>query len=407
MSQESQPPRSRREARMQARRAPSSGSEQRGRVAVETPQSLGAVPVPARTAAPGRTGGEAADAAAGSERASQARARDREVRQAYNALTGALPKIAPPDAAAVPTRRQLRMQQLEREHMLNTAGTGSDPSSPAGGSPAEAAPSKQADAKESSGSSAKVTDAAYQPERPALRGGRRDRRERRKPQPDAEAAGLTAEEALAAREELMDQAAGLADLIGVEPGQDPGKVDLKLLAEQKALAERAAILNRRAADKQRLSAETRQGRDSGGTPAAPRDPVSAPMEFVRLPGSDRQVMRPAATSFVPIVTDPTPAQRQAGSKPPAATQPVAKVGPAAKSGAARPQPAGTEAAQKQQPGQAAPRTQAVPAVGPAAKAAPAARTQPVDTAKPAPKTAAAPATEPVALVRPGTRTPAA
>src|SRR3954451_14925711 len=115
MSQESQPPRSRREARLQARRAPSTGSEQRGQVAVETPQSLDAVPAPApapeRPASSGRGDGAAHTAA---ERASQARARDREARQAYNALTGALPKIEP-KSAAVPTRRQLRMQQLERE----------------------------------------------------------------------------------------------------------------------------------------------------------------------------------------------------------------------------------------------------------------------------------------------------
>src|SRR3954469_9074772 len=110
MSQESQPPRSRREARLQARRAPSTGSEQRGQVAVETPQSLDAVPAPARPASSVRADGAANTAA---ERASPARARDREAHQAYNALTGALPKIVP-DSAAIPTRRQLRMQQLER-----------------------------------------------------------------------------------------------------------------------------------------------------------------------------------------------------------------------------------------------------------------------------------------------------
>ncbi|NKX49702.1 hypothetical protein HER39_03745 [Arthrobacter deserti] len=343
-------------------------------MAVETPRSLEAVPVPARTSGPVRGG---SDAAAGSERASQARARDREARQTYNALTGALPKIVPP-AGAVPTRRQLRMQQLEREQGV-PAGPGVSapvPVQPPAGRQVPAVLPTQ----DSAAASGPVEDAAYEPGRPALEGGRRDRRERRRARPGdgAAEAGLTAEEAVAAREELMEHAAGLADLIETEAGQDPSKVDLKLLAEQKALAERAAVLNRRAADKQRLSEQTKHGRGAASLPAIVRDPVSAPMEFVRLPGSDRAVMRPAATPYVPVITDPTPAQQ-----------------PAPGNRAVR-NASGTPAAQPEA------RTRPVSKLKPAPKTGTAPRTGPVSKVEPAAKSAA-PATEPVSVVRPAAK----
>ncbi|NKX56185.1 hypothetical protein [Arthrobacter mobilis] len=389
MSQDSQPPRSRREARLQARLAPS-GSDQRGRVALETPRSLDAVAAPARGAAPAGAGGGAAEtsAGAGSERASQVRARDREARQVLNALTGSMPKIVQ-EPAAVPTRRQLRMQQLEREHVggLGAGGAASVVPAPAEGTRDQAAQLQQSGAGDLEGPGM-VADAAYNPERPALRGGRRDRRERRESQPD-DGANLTAEDAVAARDELMNHAAGLAQLLETEAGQDPSQVDLKLLAEQKALAERAAILNRRAADKQRLSEQTKQGREAAVLPAVVRDPVSAPMEFVRLPGSDRQVMRPAATSFVPVTTDPAPVQQPAKSEAPAAA--------GTKSGRT---PGSADNPQSSGSGAAGTGTQAVPKLAAAPKAAPAPRTQPAAKAKPAPKPEAVPRTQPVAAVKP-------
>ncbi|MCG2624389.1 hypothetical protein LVY72_21085 [Arthrobacter sp. I2-34] len=402
MSQESQPPRSRREARLQARRAPATGSEQRGQLAVETPKSFDAVPAPSRTAGTSRADAGTGTSSGSAERASQARARDREARQTYNALTGALPKIEPA-SAPMPTRRQLRMQQLEREQ--GRTPTAAEAPAPTPAPTAASRPAPVAAAEQPAAPAAAVPDAVRKPDRSAVQSGRRDRRERRRSGPAADAAveALSADEALAAREEVLGHAADLASMIEAEAAQDPSKVDLKLLAEQKALAERAAILNRRAADKLRLSQETKQGGPAADKPAARRDPVSAPMEFVTLPGSDRQVMRPAVTTYVPVATDPTPAQ-------PAGTR------GASRPAAATPQSGSTPPA-KEQPSRSVPRTVAVPKAAPAAKSGPdlgavraaqarpdsstntARRTESVTTVKPAPKPSAAPATEPVSVVR--------
>ena len=50
------------------------------------------------------------------ERSSQTRAREREARRALKTLTAALPQIPAPEREQVPTRRQLRQQQLQREN---------------------------------------------------------------------------------------------------------------------------------------------------------------------------------------------------------------------------------------------------------------------------------------------------
>ncbi|MFH5877792.1 hypothetical protein [Arthrobacter sp. NA-172] len=100
---------------------------------------------------------------------------------------------------------------------------------------------------------------------------------------------------------------------GAGADADPG-----VLAEQIAQAEREAVLNKRAIAKQKLAQQN-------NLPTAPVrvEPSEAsnlamvtPLEFVKVPGLDRPVMKPPGTSFVPLVTSPgqkmKPAQPASG-----------------------------------------------------------------------------------------------
>jgi hypothetical protein len=141
---------------------------------------------------------------------------------------------------------------------------------------------------------------------------------------------MSVEQALAARDLLMGQAKNMVAMMESRQEQSPHDVDLELLAQQKALAERAAVLNRRAADKKRLSDENEQRRHSASDrPIA--DIASAPMEFVAVPGSDQHVLRPSSTSYVPVVTTPVapaPAPAPPAQTPPAQTPPARQAAPA-------------------------------------------------------------------------------
>ena len=107
---------------------------------------------------------------------------------------------------------------------------------------------------------------------------------------------MTVEQALAARELLAEQAQNQLAKMEHITATDPDAVDPAVLAEQIALAERAAVLNRRAAAKQKLAEQNSQ-------PAARRnDPTTAnnlamvtPLEFVQVPGVERPVMKRPAT----------------------------------------------------------------------------------------------------------------
>jgi hypothetical protein len=118
---------------------------------------------------------------------------------------------------------------------------------------------------------------------------------------------MTVEQALAARELLAEQARNQVAKLEHIAATDPDAVDPAVLAEQIALAERAAVLNRRAAAKQKLAEQNSQ-------PAALRnDPTTAdnlamvtPLEFEKIPGVERPVMKRPATSYVPVVTNPGP-----------------------------------------------------------------------------------------------------
>ncbi|WP_262104873.1 hypothetical protein [Arthrobacter sp. Marseille-P9274] len=328
MSKESQQPRSRRELRLQ--RSEAADHPQDRDVAGS---EAGASEIPA-----GAPDAPSRDPKAGqqrpAERSSQARARDREAHQAYKALTEALPKVpAPREQQNPPTRRQLRLQQLERERGAQAAGQLR--AKPAEGVAVSGTNDGATAGNKDDGTSGKAdggmtVDAGYQPQHPPVEGGRRDRRKREQPaQPDnaaataavpelppaaakaVEAGEMSVEQALAARELLIGQAKNMANVLAAQE-QDPRKVDLEVLAQQKALAERAAVLNRRAADKQRLSAEARQQRTTATGQPPVQDLASAPMEFVRMPGSEKHVLRPSATSHVPIVADRPQKARPAG-----------------------------------------------------------------------------------------------
>jgi hypothetical protein len=171
---------------------------------------------------------------------------------------------------------------------------------------------------------------------------------------------MTVEQALEARALIAAQAGSQAAKVEPSASTEPEAVDPEDLAEQIALAERAAVLNRRAMARQKLA-------EQAGTPAAPARPVApadkpgpstannlamvTPLEFVQVPGVDRPVMKPPATSHVPVTTRPGTKVPGAGRrktpgrpKPPAAdsatgrSQVIARAEAAAKA-ATRPKPA--------------------------------------------------------------------
>ncbi|MHA7281254.1 hypothetical protein ACX80H_16060 [Arthrobacter sp. MDT2-2] len=110
---------------------------------------------------------------------------------------------------------------------------------------------------------------------------------------------MSIEEALAARKALVGEAGGQAD---GTPSAFP--VDPTVLAQQKALAERAAALTSRV----RRTQEVTQDASKQHRKPAPHDPAApdnlsivAPPEFVKPPGAMYAVLRAPSTSLIPIV----------------------------------------------------------------------------------------------------------
>ncbi|MGY3379419.1 hypothetical protein ACVWYS_001376 [Arthrobacter sp. TE12231] len=220
---------------------------------------------------------------AGEERSSQVRARDRAALRTIKELAEKEGHLA---GGGPPTRRQLRLLQLAAETAPATQANTIVPASPRTRATPVVSPS---------GKDAAQKDAAQQKDAaPKGAGGKT---------PD----GMTVEQALAARELLAAQALNQMAKMEHITATDPDAVDPAVLAEQIALAERVAILNRRAAAKQKLAEQNSQ-------PAAPRnDPTTAnnlamvtPLEFEKVPGVERPVMKRPATSYVPVVTNPGP-----------------------------------------------------------------------------------------------------
>jgi hypothetical protein len=118
---------------------------------------------------------------------------------------------------------------------------------------------------------------------------------------------MTVEQALAARELLARQARNQIAKMEHIAATDPDAVDPDVLAEQIALAERAAVLNRRAAAKQKLAEQNSQPAPVRSDPSTASNlAMVTPLEFVEVPGVERPVMKRPATSHVPVVTNPAP-----------------------------------------------------------------------------------------------------
>ncbi|MFF2246868.1 hypothetical protein ACFVTM_22170 [Arthrobacter sp. NPDC058130] len=243
----------------------------------------------------------------GAERSSQIRARDRAALRTIKELAEKEGQLA---QGGPPTRRQLRLLELATETAPATQANTIVPVSPRTRANPVVSPAKK--------------DPAGKGAAPAVSGA---------PAPKAPAAdpagagpggkppeGMSVEQALAARELLAAQAKNQVAKMEHIAATDPDAVDPAVLAEQIALAERAAVLNRRAAAKQKLAEQNSQ-------PAVPRnDPTTAnnlamvtPLEFENVPGVERPVMKRPATSYVPVVTNPGPrvdATRKPGGRRP-------------------------------------------------------------------------------------------
>jgi hypothetical protein len=194
--------------------------------------------------------------------------------------------------------------------------------------------------------------------------------------------GMTVEQALAARSLIAEQAKNQIAKMQHIASLDPEAVDPEILAEQIALAERAAVMNRRAMAKQKLAEQTgipapatepSSAKEPGSRPQGPKSPpvpvqgpapstasnlaMVTPLEFVQVPGVDRPVMKPPATSHVPVTTRPgvqvppgakpgTKKRRPSAGERPATSdagsgrsQVIARAEAAAKAGAVRSKPA--------------------------------------------------------------------
>ena len=232
--------------------------------------------------------------AAGAERSSQVRARDRAALRTIKELAEKEGHLA---GGGPPTRRQLRLLQLATETAPATQANTIVPASPRTRATPVVAPS----GKDGAPKDAARKDGAVKDTVPAAPAGDGVGPGGKTPE------GMTVEQALAARELLVEQAQNQLAKMEHIAANDPDAVDPAVLAEQIALAERAAVLNRRAAAKQKLAEQNSQ-------PPAPRnDPTTAnnlamvtPLEFEKVPGVERPVMKRPATSYVPVVTNPGP-----------------------------------------------------------------------------------------------------
>lgn len=252
---------------------------------------------------------------AAQERSSQIRARDRAALRTIKDLADKEEQLS---GGGPPTRRQLRLQQLQAE--VATSMTPIVPA-PDAGKPDGAKP-------EAAKPDAGKPDAAKQkPE------------EEKAPAASTKAGGGEGKSAPAESDMSVEQALAVRELIAAQvqnqtaklehiAEQDPLAVDPEVLAQQIALAERAAVLNKRAAAKQKLAeqATSDQGKveprkpspSSSGPSTANNLAMVTPLEFVKVPGVERPVMKRPSTTFVPLITSAGPkleAEPSAGKKP--------------------------------------------------------------------------------------------
>ncbi|ACL40106.1 conserved hypothetical protein [Pseudarthrobacter chlorophenolicus A6] len=284
------------------------------------------------------------------QRSSQIRARDRAALRTIKDLEEKEGQLA---AGGPPTRRQLRLQQLKEQAL-----TSANPIVPPAATPA-VVPSKAPVRPEPAGDSTAAPSAGGESKAPAAPGAPSGTPAPKTAGAPSGPAGMTVEQALAARSLIAEQAKNQIAKMEHIASMDPEAVDPEILAEQIALAERAAVLNRRAMARQKLAEQAGgagapadgQAADAGSAPAQPKaapfgnpppkaaSPTASqpkanppksnppqdrpgpsttsnlamvtPLEFVQVPGVDRPVMKPPATSHVPVTTRP-------GTKVPAA-----------------------------------------------------------------------------------------
>ncbi|MCR1159909.1 hypothetical protein NEK97_00365 [Paenarthrobacter sp. UW852] len=235
------------------------------------------------------------------ERSSQIRARDRAALRTIKDLADKEEQLS---GGGPPTRRQLRLQQLQAE-----VATSMNPIVPApdAGKPAAAADGKPVTAPADPAASP-TTDGA----------GKSGPTE----------SDMSVEQALAVREMIAAQVQNQTAKLEHIAEQDPLAVDPEVLAQQIALAERAAVLNKRAAAKQKLAeqatpdqakAEPRKPNPGNSGPSTANNlAMVTPLEFVKVPGVERPVMKRPSTTFVPLITSAGPkleAEPATGKKP--------------------------------------------------------------------------------------------
>ena len=310
MSQELPPVRSRRELRQARDENTATGSTAPGQVSPASKQRRAAdAPV------------DSVPEQSQAQRSSQIRARDRAALRAIKELEEKEGQLS---AGGPPTRRQQRLQQLKEQAVTSAnpiipAPMGQPlPSQPA---PSQPAPSQPAPGQAKPGSTKPGHDNAVSAAmaRPAVPANGLH-------VPD----GMSVEQALAARTLIAEQAKNQLAKMEHIASLDPEAVDPDILAEQIALAERAAVLNRRAMAKQKLAEQAAPAQpvpaptqaantQAAATQSVPRTgPATAdnlamvtPLEFVQVPGVDVPVMKPPATSYVPVVNQPGPKVRPA------------------------------------------------------------------------------------------------
>jgi hypothetical protein len=293
MSQEQPPIRSRRELRQARDEKQATGSTGPGQASPASKQ-------------PAAQQVDSVEDQAQAQRSSQLRAKGRAALRTIKELEEKEGQLA---AGGPLTRRQLRLQQLKEQ-----AVTSANPVVP----PAPAR-NKSAQTESARTEPAEHKAAATAPQAAQLAGS---------PKASGIPDGVSVEQALAARaliaEQAKNQLAKMEHIASLDPqAVDPEAVDPEVLAEQIALAERAAVLNRRARAKQKLAEQTTKPAVAQDAPGqSPRPAPSTvsnlamvtPLEFVEVPGVDRPVMKPPATSYVPVLTEPGTKVKPSGGK---------------------------------------------------------------------------------------------
>jgi hypothetical protein len=306
MSQEQPPIPSRRELRRARNARPEQGGESPETFESASPDAANPAPMGASVSRVRRVADAPVDAQTGAERSSQARARDRAALRAIKELADKEQQLS---RGGPPTRRQLRLQQLQEEV---APGTSAIPIvAVAGSGPSTSTIPAQTSVKQQPGGAPLGTSP--------------DGGVRVTAGPPPGAPEMTVEQALMARELLAAQANNqsnkLEHIAAMESavqtvaapeaevsGADPEPADPEALAEQIAQAEREAILNKRAMAKQKLAEQNNRPPASSGVEPSVASNLAmvTPLEFVKVPGLDRPVMKPPSTTFVPLVTSPGP-----------------------------------------------------------------------------------------------------